>query len=624
MSRKAVLATAAVLLVNFLFMVIFVPEVNVNGLSNLNSRNYFAQTGAIDSNLKGGDVAVPSWSFDTARNWGSFAYVNNYYAQVVIGLDRSPQGISGSLSRVLAKYDGRIMRQVSDSGSVWAVVANVPFDTLNAFARDIKGSKLASYIEPNFRFHVDFTPDDPDFYYQYGLKKIEADKAWDTQRGSSTVLVAVVDTGIDWNHPDLRANYVSLGYDWVNNDNNPMDDNGHGTHVAGIIGATINNSIGVAGLAQVRIMAEKALNSTGDGLEDQLASAIYHAVDQGAKIINMSWGDYINSTLIFNAVKYAYDAGVLLTAAAGNDAVATKMFPAAYYQVVAVTATDSNDNPASLTNFGSWVELAAPGVGIWSTYWTAYFGSTYAPMTGTSMAAPFVSGVAALLWSQFPHLTRDQVRMRLRDTADDMGSPGFDDYYGYGRINARKALQAHDVGVTEVKPHKTVIGQGFSDNVNVTVVNYGPFAEVTNVTLYTQLQNGLGGYSSAQVQPVTLGVGVSKSVVFFWNTSGLSKGNYTLSASLVPVLGEVWVDDNIFVFGTVFVGMSGDVAGVGVFPETFPDGRVDLTDLSLIARVFGVFSWDVRFVSNYDICHDGRVDIRDLAVAAMNFEKVDP
>jgi hypothetical protein len=625
---------------------------------------------------------------------------------------------------------------------------------------------------------------------------------------------------VDWNHPDLTANYVPLGYDWVNDDSNPMDDNGHGTHVTGIIGAAMNNSIGVAGVAQVRIMVEKALNSSGDGSEDQLASAMIHAVDQGAKIISMSWGDYVNSSLIFDAVRYAYDAGVLLTAAAGNDGVSMKMFPAAYDEVIAVTATDLNDNVAWFTNFGRWVELAAPGVDIWSTYWD----NTYAYKRGTSMAAPFVSGVAALVWSQFSHLTRDQVRMQLRDTADDLGSSGFDDYYGYGRINAKKALQAHDITVTDVKPDKTVIGQGFFDNVNVTVSNYGPFAEATNVTLYTQLRNGLVGYwkfddgggvkafdssgdgddavvsgaawvggkfgdavsfdgsdgyaevngsgslnitgyqfsistwvypraqhsgsgdviakrlgsiaqyfvgwswngshvgfgtglyngvsvefaptlyhsidawyhvasvydgtrlrlyvnglleidqpvvgnllpldaplyfarmnstlgdvyfngsiddmkifdfglsqaqmqaeaSRARVRPVALDAGVSESTVFSWNTSGLSKGNYTLSAYVTPVFGEVWVDDNGFVFGTIYVAMKGDVAGVGVFPNTFPDGKVDMTDLSLIAKIYGVYYPDVRFVANYDIFRDGRIDIRDLAVAAKNFERVDP
>lgn len=290
MARKVALVTFAVFVVSIIFMMLSVQTVNVNGLSNLNSKDDFLRAEAIDSRLSGKNAAVPSWSFDTARNWGSFAYVNDYSAQVVIGLDRNPKRIDGSLSRVLEKYGGRIVRQVADSRSIWAIVADVPFDTLSAFAGDTEVSKLVRYIEPNFRFHADFTPNDPDFPYQYGLKKIEADRAWDTQRGSSTVLVAVVDTGLDWNHPDLAANYVPLGYDWVNNDGNSMDDNGHGTHVAGIIGAAINNSVGVAGLAQVRIMAEKALNSTGDGLEDRLANAIIHAVDQGAKIISMSWG----------------------------------------------------------------------------------------------------------------------------------------------------------------------------------------------------------------------------------------------------------------------------------------------------------------------------------------------
>jgi len=820
MAGKLSTVTLAVLFVNILFLATSVPVVDINGLSSLGSNDYFPRVGATDSKLNDKNIASTKWSFDRAVDWGRFAYINNDSAQVVIGLDRTPKASNVSLTRLLNKYGGKTVRQITDGEFVWAIVANVPFHAVSAFASETMGFKLVRYIEPNFKFHADFTPNDPDFHFQYALTKIEADKAWDTQRGSSTVLVAVVDTGIDWNHPDLTLNYIPLGYDWVNHDYNPMDDNGHGTHVAGIIGATINNGIGIAGLAQVRVMAEKALDSLGNGYEDQLANAIIHATDQGAKIISMSWGDYANSTLIFDAVKYAYNAGVLLTGAAGNDAVSTKMFPAAYNEVIAVTATDSYDDPAWFTNFGNWVELAAPGVNIWSTYWD----NTYAYRSGTSMATPFVSGVAALVWSQFPYLTRDQVRMQLRNTADDLGPPGFDSYYGYGRINASKALGTHDVAVTGVKAAKTVIGQGFSDSINVTVANHGTFAETTNVTLYTQLQTGLVGYwkfddgdglraydssgsgsnatvfgaswtwgrfgealsfnavndyaeanglsglnisgnqftistwvfprvqrfglgdivarrsgslaqyfvgwwwngshvgfgtglynginfgftpsvyhpinawyhvvsvyngtrlrlyvnggleidqsvsgnllpvnvplyfarmnatsgdvyfngsiddtkifniglaqaqmqadaLSARVQTVTLGVGVSESIAFSWNTLGLAKGNYTLSTFVSPGLGETIMRDNGFVFGKVYVAMKGDVAGAGVFPSTLPDGKVDIKDLSTIARLYGVDFPDVRFVSNYDVNCNGKTDIKDLAVAAKNFGKVDP
>jgi len=227
-----------------------------------------------------------------------------------------------------------------------------------------------------------------------------------------------------------------LGYDWAYNDTDPMDDWNHGTFVAGIIAAVTNNEIGIAGLAQVKIMAEKVFNKEGEGYESWIASAILHATDQGAKIINLSFSTEYNGSLLYEAVKYAYQNNVLLVAAAGNEANDTKVYPAAYEEVIAVTATDSNDKPALFTNFGQWVELAAPGVNIYSTLrWDRY---DY--WSGTSFACPHVSGLAALIWSKFPNATRDWVRNRLRETADDLGDPGFDIYYGYGRINAKKAI----------------------------------------------------------------------------------------------------------------------------------------------------------------------------------------
>jgi len=227
-----------------------------------------------------------------------------------------------------------------------------------------------------------------------------------------------------------------LGYDWVNNDSDPADDHGHGTHVAGIIAAVTNNSIGISGVAQVRVMAEKGLAYNGVGYADDLANAIVHAVDQGARIISCSWGSSSDSQLIYDAVRYATNAGALVIAAAGSTGNNERHYPAAYSEVVAVTATNEKDKPAGFTTYGDWVDIAAPGTSVYSTFlW-----DTYVSFSGTSMAAPHVAGVAALVWSEYPYLSNEQVRSQLLITADDLGAKGFDVYYGYGRVNARKAV----------------------------------------------------------------------------------------------------------------------------------------------------------------------------------------
>jgi subtilisin family serine protease len=346
---------------------------------------------------------------------------------LIIGTNHARANNYNELTNIIRKNNGKIVDTISMDGKIEAVVADIPLTSTSSFVEEIDAVDISTYVEPNLKFEATFIPNDPYWNQQWGPSKIGADHAWDTQKGNSSVLVAVIDTGVDWNHPDLAANYVPLGYDWVNNDTDPMDDHGHGTHCAGIIAATLNNSVGIAGLAQVRIMAEKGLDKYGEGNEADLAKAIIHAVDQGAGILSNSWGGYEESALLHDAVKYAYEKGVLIIAAAGNDAWDIKAFPAGYDEVVAVTATDASDNPASFTNFGDWVELAAPGVHIYSTV----YNDSYAYMSGTSMACPHVSGVAALAWSQFPNATRDWVRHWLRYTADDLGNPGFDVYFGY-------------------------------------------------------------------------------------------------------------------------------------------------------------------------------------------------
>jgi|GEM_PF-2300168 len=295
------------------------------------------------------------------------------------------------------------------------------------------------YAEPNYIRRICAFPNDPDFNNQWGLDKISAPLAWDIEKGTEGVIIAILDTGVDYNHPDLGSKTI-LGYDFANNDNDPMDDhdyleeNSHGTHVAGIAAASTNNSIGIAGLAwNCKILAVKCLNYKGYGDDDKIAKAIKYAADYGAKVINMSWGGEDNSQTIKEACDYAYNKGVFLVAAAGNDGNTTKFYPAGYDSVMAVAATDKDDNRAWFSNYGDWVDVAAPGKGIYSTLRTGY--GYYGNKDGTSMASPYVSGLAGLLFSRYPGWDNYKVAMAIREGCDNINDP-----YIKKRINAYNSL----------------------------------------------------------------------------------------------------------------------------------------------------------------------------------------
>jgi serine protease len=305
-----------------------------------------------------------------------------------------------------------------------------------------------------------------DTYYdhdQWNLRQINLPLAWPMSTGSPTLTIAIVDTGIDLGHPDLAAKIVP-GYDFVNNDNNPSDDEGHGTHVAGIAGAIGDNLIGVAGVAwNPRLMPVKVLDNEGSGLYSWIAAGITWAADHGARIINLSLTGGSASSTLQNAVNYAYGKGCLVVAAAGNDYEHGNpvKYPAAFPHVVAVAATTNTDGHASYSETGSYVDLAAPGGDatsssdpdpyhwIMSTYWRSQ--ASYAQIVGTSQATPHVAGLAALIWSVKPNLSNDQVEYIMESAAVDLGSAGRDDTFGYGRINAMAALGL--VGQATVTPN---------------------------------------------------------------------------------------------------------------------------------------------------------------------------
>jgi subtilisin family serine protease len=286
-------------------------------------------------------------------------------------------------------------------------------------------------------------PNDPYFAdFQWNLRQVHAPEAWDLTTGDRRVIIAIVDTGIALDHPDLIDKLVP-GINLVTPGAPPSDDNGHGTHMAGIAAAATNNALGVAGLNwEARLMPVKVLDQNGGGDVNRVAQGITWAVDQGARVINLSFDGPEPAPVLADAVQYARNKGALVVAAVGNDGRADTTYPAAFDGVMAVAATDRNDQRLASSNTGSYVAVAAPGQDIPSTYWDATAGNTYALASTTSQAAPHVAGLAGLILSVNPDLSGDAVRRLIENHADDVGRPGRDDETGFGRINAYRSVLA--------------------------------------------------------------------------------------------------------------------------------------------------------------------------------------
>lgn len=286
----------------------------------------------------------------------------------------------------------------------------------------------------------------------WGVDRIGADLVWDQNHdlqvdtganAGAGVKVAVLDTGIDLDHPDLRAN-VKGGVNTINPRKSADDDNGHGTHVAGIV-AAVDNAIGVLGVApRAWLYAVKVLDRQGSGFVSDIIEGLQWCIDNGMQVVNMSFGTSSDVQSFHDAIVAAYNAGLVLVAAAGNSGPGddTVLYPARYPEVIAVSATDKSDAVPYWSSRGPEVELAAPGVDVYSTY----KGGGYATLSGTSMAAPHVTGVAALVIAggisdgNGNGVVNDEVRSRLQSTAEDLGAVGRDNLYGYGLVDAGRAV----------------------------------------------------------------------------------------------------------------------------------------------------------------------------------------
>ena len=300
--------------------------------------------------------------------------------------------------------------------------------------RDVEYAEVNGIVEASHTDGGTFVPNDTYYNaYQWNMKIIDGPGAWYVTKGSSTVKIAILDTGIQSSHEDLTGKVVAAKN--FTTSRTTDDKYGHGTHVAGIAAAVTNNSKGVAGAGvNCSLMNGKVLGDNGSGAYSWLINGIIWAADNGANVSNMSLSGSSESQALLDAVNYAWGKGVVLVAAAGNNGNSTPVYPAFYDNVIAVAATDQNDNLASFSNFGTWVDVAAPGTSILSAY--IRYVPPYVFMSGTSMAAPHVSGLAGLLASQ--GRSNVNIRAAIETTTDKAGSYPI----ANGRINAHKAVDA--------------------------------------------------------------------------------------------------------------------------------------------------------------------------------------
>lgn len=408
----------------------------------------------------------------------------------------------------IAAGDSALKRALGLS-RIYRVTVSPSVDQAEVLAA-LSSNPAVEYVEQDGIGYGAGLPNDQWFAYQWNLHNtgqqggepdadVDAPEAWEISQGLTTTVLAVIDTGVDLDHPDLAGKTIS-GYDFVNGDADPQDDHGHGTHVAGIMAALTDNGVGVAGLCpHCRIMPLKALNSENWGYYSWWAQAIEYAVDHGANVINMSMGGTDYSQVLHDAVRYAYRAGVPIVAAMMNDGTSTVYYPAGFSETIAVGATDRYDDRWSNSNFGDHIDLVAPGVAIPSTKWD----NTYAIWDGTSMATPHVAGVLGLIHAVRPGYSVEELRTVLRATADDQVGPpnedkkGWDRYFGAGRLNAARAVRyvVPPARITVAGPTTGMLRTGYTFTATVTPLTAAqPITYFWEATDYAALSR-TGGWS---------------------------------------------------------------------------------------------------------------------------------
>lgn len=333
----------------------------------------------------------------------------------------------------------------------WQII-EVDAENAGALLAELQNDPRVGAITIDYPLELTYSPNDPAYSdgTQWALQRIGSDIAWEFSRGQG-ITVAIVDSGIDATHPDLVGQLVD-GYDFVTNSSAASDPCGHGTHVAGIVAAVADNGIGIAGVApDARLMPVRVIGDACTGTYSRLIQGILYAVDQGAQVIVITSGATFNHAGLRDAIRYARSQNVLVVASAGNRGNENPFYPGSFEESFTVAGTDEGDGRYLNSTHGSQIDVSAPATSIYSTYSRPDTGPTYAYMTGTSMAAPLVGGIAALVLALDPNMSVADLETVLRQTTDDLGEPGWDKYYGWGRINAWRAAAVVSPAAGNVK-----------------------------------------------------------------------------------------------------------------------------------------------------------------------------
>ena len=401
-----------------------------DGITSWSRRSFIKATGAAGavSALGGITAATPGRPPGPKEN------------EVLVGVSASAADLEGTV-RSAVPGNARIAHRNETLRYVAVKFpSRAPEQARENFIDAVTKQEEVKYAEPNATFEALYTPNDPRYGDQYAPQQVSCEGAWDTTLGDPGVTVSVVDQGVQYDHANLEENMdgsvSDYGRDFADGDGDPYPVNAnenHGTHVGGIAAGGTDNGTGHAGISDVSMLSARALDESGGGSLSDIADAITWSADQGAEVINLSLGGGGYTDTMKNAVSYAYDNGSLPVAAAGNDYGSSVSYPAAYSECLAVSALDQDESIANYSNYGSEIELCAPGTGVLST---VPFGS-YERLSGTSMATPVVSGVAGLALSAWD-LSVPDLRSHLKNTAVDIGLP--EDQQGAGRVDANNAV----------------------------------------------------------------------------------------------------------------------------------------------------------------------------------------
>lgn len=448
-----------------------------------------------------------------------------------------------------------------------------------AAMEELRKNRKLKYVELDMVVSHAATVTDPSYASSWALPKIQAPAAWDSANGSG-VTIAILDTGIDSAHPDLAPNLVP-GWNVYDNNSNTTDVHGHGTWVAGVAAMAANNGNGSAGVAWgAKIMPVRIADANAYAYWSTVAQGIYWAADHGAKVVNVSYNGVSGSSTVQSAAQYLRSKGGVVVVAAGNSGGLESI--AANDSMLTVAATDQNDARASFSSYGTYVDLSAPGVSVYTTT----VGGGYSNASGTSFASPVVAATAALMLSANSKLTPADIDQLLTGTTVDLGTSGFDQYYGSGRVNAGSAvLAAGQTVVADTQAPTVSITSPTGGRVSGVVpvdVNYSDNVGVTRADFYVNGQL----VATDSLAPFA----------FAWDTAGKADGSYTLSVQAFDAAGNRGTSPSV----AVTIGNDSIAPTIGSFNLT--DGMT----ISPTRQTISVSTTDNQSVAKISLVIDGK------------------